>query len=96
MVDHRALNYVLWRYPERRREIDAICDDLQIRGVAEAPPELAPLGWGWGAVLCAFVDAEVSEEEDRPPDGLGPATIFEYCALIGRLDRVLRERSRAA
>ncbi len=64
-LDGRALNAVLWRYPERIRQIDAMCDEAELRGIADAPPELAPLGIGLGWTLWLLENARLSETEDR-------------------------------
>jgi hypothetical protein len=69
-LDGRALNAVLWRYPERIRQIDAMCDEAELRGIADAPPELAPLGIGLGWTLWLLENARLSETEDREPNHL--------------------------
>lgn len=91
-LDGRALNAVLWRYPERIRQIDAMCDEAQLRGAADDPYDPWALGW----ILGLLDRARLAEEQDLRPPGLGPAVIFEYGALIGPLDRWLRERRYAA
>jgi hypothetical protein len=66
-LDHRAENEVLWRYPERIRQVDAMCDEAELRGIADAPPELASLGIGLGWTLWLLEKARLGELEDREP-----------------------------
>lgn len=66
-IDHRGENAVLWHYPERIRQIDALCDEAELRGIADGPPELACLGWGLGRVLWILERARLAEATDAPP-----------------------------
>jgi hypothetical protein len=67
-IDHRGENAVLWHYPERIRQIDALCDEAELRGIADAPSELAYLGIGLGWTLFLLEKARLGELNNRQPE----------------------------
>ena len=64
-----ATNAALWQLAERIRQVDALCDEAQARGVTEAPPALRPLGWGLGMMLWCLERARRAEQDDPFPAG---------------------------
>jgi hypothetical protein len=61
------------QYQRRIREVDALCDEAELRGVAVAPPELAPLGIGLGWMRWLLERARLGEIDD-PPTLILPGT----------------------
>lgn len=67
MTDHRAENRVLWHLAERIREVDRLCDRLQLGEQIDLSP-ITAIGWGPGILLGALERARIAEAEDWAPD----------------------------